>query len=265
MTGLALKSKDSLVVMKTKKRLSHGYEKVFPRSLVLPSIDTSSNKQLDIMEVQQLDSELEVVSRPSLAIERLLRGRRERHEDAVRDMREAMMSVNGILEKEVRRESDGLLGELEDIDKAKDIALKSVEVPNLEEEAFSHCWEQIKILSNKKKECIKEYRERVVELENSRLDRIKEILKKHYGELREVHHLLPHDLQNFFEHEILRINQLILNNMRCYDDVTSHLTSIGDKKMLEMLNYLDYRKRKGLIRKKDLDNLDSEYVSTTIL
>nr|CAD7417985.1 unnamed protein product [Timema poppensis] len=141
----------------------------------------------------------------------------------------------------------------------------NLEVQNLEEEAFSHCWEQIRILSNKKKECIKEYRERVVELENSRSGRIKEILKKHYGELRDVHHLLPRDLQNFFEHEILKINQLILNNMRCYDDVTSHLTSIGDKKMLETLNYLDYRKRKGLIRKKDLDNLDSEYVSTTIL
>ncbi|KAF2889856.1 hypothetical protein ILUMI_16317 [Ignelater luminosus] len=90
------------------------------------------------------------------------------------------------------------------------------------------------------------------DLEKLRANKFKEVLKTAYARLHEISYQLPYEVQQYFEHEILRINQIILNNLRCYADLQLQLNlKAENNNRLQMQSYEALRTKWRDIKKKD--------------
>lgn len=95
------------------------------------------------------------------------------------------------------------------------------------EEMFKRLKEMIAIRCNEMKLAITKHDSQLKQIELERMNSLKAAFRSAYEDLTKISYKLPHELQLYFENEIMLLNQMTLSNHYAYSELQSQLMNIA--------------------------------------
>ncbi|KAK4881170.1 hypothetical protein RN001_004489 [Aquatica leii] len=217
-----------------------------------------SRKEAEINEVQCLPSDWTTISKPSKILQDLGTKKKLQHESVIQEVLNRCQIINQDIEAQIRLKSESIK---EDLNEKEEKILKlmktiefSIEEPtNLKSYDFEQIEENILKIVDTSRFSVNEFYCDLQDLEKLRTQSFKKVLKYEYSELHKISYHLPYDLQKYFEEKILSINQIVLNNLRCYADLQQNLLiQIENKNKIHFQQFNNIYSTWKHIKKKEL-------------
>ncbi|KAF5299349.1 hypothetical protein FQA39_LY02522 [Lamprigera yunnana] len=198
------------------------------KSCHLPPLVLPSRKLIEVSEVQALPSDWVTVSKPSILIENLNKKRQQRQEQVKAEVLERCQNINYIIEVQIRTKSERLKEALYSNKDEVQKLLNTFEIipekiSTFDKDAFELAKNYTLEMLENNKFLINQFYNFLKNLEKSRTQSYKELLRYEYKELHNISYQLPYEIENYFESKILGINQIVLSNLRWYADLRYNL------------------------------------------
>ncbi|CAG2191026.1 unnamed protein product [Mytilus edulis] len=180
-------------------------------------------------EVQGLPDVVVPAKMGSNIIDRIAASRKERHEAEVEDMHQELSVINSDIEPRIEKNCETLMNKLEENDEQIAEILERIKT---DEDILTYTlddlyiiWEEVQGHTYKRQEWIKFLDVQLSEIEDERMDRIRDVFLDYAKKLEKISHLMSPDLQRFMDQEAQVINQTMLSNRRAYSDLFVRLMS----------------------------------------
>ncbi|KAK6620858.1 hypothetical protein RUM43_011154 [Polyplax serrata] len=172
-------------------------------------------------------------SEPSELFQRLEEKRKRRHETLVKKLYDSLNKINENVEKNIQISSeeykahskyyeDELNKLITDIDQPEIASCNSTDLKNI--------WKKVNDFKVEQQKMVNELYVDLNKFEDGRLKENEKVLHSVCDEIRQAGYFLPYEVQTFAEQEILKINQLSLNNRRCYSDLKLTLILVAEQR-----------------------------------
>ncbi|KAG6461475.1 hypothetical protein O3G_MSEX012653 [Manduca sexta] len=174
-------------------------------------------------------------------LKKYLQEREQKHEQLLKNMKEAAAEVNGKIDVMTRNLAEDLLAHIQQnqrnmdniVDECSEICIpisKEIRTKGLNDiyQCFNHRIDDIV-----------RFKLEALALERERADGLRIILRDHFQKLIDVGHLTPKDLLYDFDQRIYDINQQLLSNCRAYTELEARLRVHADESLVRMRSALN--------------------------
>ncbi|XP_031412075.1 coiled-coil domain-containing protein 180 isoform X1 [Meleagris gallopavo] len=209
------------------------------REATASQVSWKSEDVIAAEEVRALPDLVEVAeeSRHDL-LELMSERRRSRHDAALTSMHHELACVSREIEPFVLEPGKLLLTKLMESDSKMEVLLTEMEL-NATPEGFSiedleELWTTIQQESLTRKEWIREWDETLKKVEQSRADKITDVLRKYAAKLEEISFFLSADVHRLINDEAMMINRALLANQRAIAKLFFNLMKSEMKRELSL-------------------------------
>ncbi|KAL4219460.1 hypothetical protein ACF0H5_022039 [Mactra antiquata] len=181
-------------------------------------------------EVRGLPDIVSATKEGSNIIERIAANRKERHERTVEEMQQELSMLSSELEPIIANSCSSLLDKLEnnDVNQLQPLLAKIEKDEDLLTftlEELYELWNEVQSHSEVRQSWITDLDNTLKDIENRRMNVVREKFKSYAKTLEKIAHILPPDLHRFMDKESQVINQTVLSNRRAYGDLYVRLLS----------------------------------------
>ncbi|KAK7495733.1 hypothetical protein BaRGS_00012953, partial [Batillaria attramentaria] len=161
--------------------------------------------------------------------DRIATSRKERHEQTVEDLHQALNVISTELEPRITKASEETLQKLAE----GDVKLEQVMARIKSDDALltysledlNQLWDELAAYTPARQEWILELDKKLKALEEERMQKIRSVFQEYAQILEKTAHLLAPDLERFLDKESQALNQTCLSNRRAYSDLFVRLMS----------------------------------------
>ncbi|XP_065157533.1 uncharacterized protein [Atheta coriaria] len=186
-------------------------------------------------EINALPTDWTPNTKPSKIIENLLADKQKLHDQRLSDLKDVMIKIKVETENKIRNASENVKQCIfntkkyveEDMEKYTFDFNKTKATIRSYEEMFKRLKEMIAIRCNEMKLAITKHDSQLKQIELERMNSLKAAFRSAYEDLTKISYKLPHELQLYFENEIMLLNQMTLSNHYAYSELQSQLMNIA--------------------------------------
>ncbi|CAH1787861.1 unnamed protein product [Owenia fusiformis] len=196
-------------------------------------------------------------------IERIAESRKERHEAAVEDMHQELNIISSELEPRIAEAGDELIGHITQNDKLLEGFLSKIDADedivwyNMSE--LEELWECVQKESSIRQSWIEHMDEQLQQIEEDRMDLVKEVFQSYADTLEKIAHLMPPHLHKLLDKDSQLINQAVLSNRRAYSDLYARLMMADIER--EKVQHTRWKKRVEDWKNIHIDMAVAEYIA----
>ncbi|XP_031457654.1 coiled-coil domain-containing protein 180 [Phasianus colchicus] len=202
----------------------------------------ASWKSEDVIAAEEVRALPDLVEVPEKSRHNLLElvseRRRGRHDAALTSMHHELACVSREIEPFVLEPGKLLLRKLMESDRKMEVVLTKLELTATPEgfsiEDLEELWTTIQQESLTRKEWIREWDETLKKVEQSRADKITDVLRKYAAKLEEISFFLSADVHRFINNEAMMINRALLANQRAIAKLFFNLMKSEMKRELSL-------------------------------
>ncbi|KAL0275766.1 UNVERIFIED_CONTAM: hypothetical protein PYX00_003525 [Menopon gallinae] len=183
----------------------------------------------EVLEVEHLNPFFISLSNGSTLAEKITSKRRARNEILMQKLADDLNELNMKIEENIRISTGEVKAHMADYKEELYQMLDSLDVPEVEsyhETVFKSIQESAYEMKLSQIRLIKDLHRTLCKLERLRSKENEKIFHVIFQQIEKTAYLSPYEIQSFVEQEALKMNQLMLNNRRCYEDLRLKLSLI---------------------------------------
>ncbi|XP_074033953.1 uncharacterized protein isoform X2 [Leptinotarsa decemlineata] len=184
----------------------------------------------DDFDIKSLPSHFVSVSRPSEVIKKLNEKREDEHDTAIKSMREQMQILNIKTNEDIKKISEICIEKLKRMKQEAEDYLsginekyKTLSESDLEEDVVNNTFNKLSETNEIQLKTVDDLHEKLVSIEKNRSEEFKKILKVTKEKIQTISYRLPFRTDEFFENELVNINQITLSNYQSYAELQKQL------------------------------------------